>query len=332
MPVRLCRADHAGMFGRHAIRRTGLWGSIAALGLLAACDLFMPVEPVLTPRARPAGLVPATPPPVQATSQQSAELRAFLAQVQSSQLTSGLLRQDGGGPDTPFTAAMLARNFEQIVFFNEYAGPGVRPGSASALRRWDAPVRLGIVFGASVPPSQRTRDTNDVIAYARRLSQATGHPISVSDNPNFLVFFVSEDDRTETLNARAPSLPGVNRTNLAAVRDLPNDAYCAVAAYASGANRSTYTAAVAVIRSENPDLLRLSCIHEELAQGLGLANDSPDARPSIFNDDDEFALLTDHDEHLLGMLYDDRLSPGVGLGEARAVVRQLAQEATQGPA
>ncbi|WP_299046764.1 DUF2927 domain-containing protein [uncultured Tateyamaria sp.] len=291
----------------------------------------MPVEPVLTPRARPAGLVPPTAPPIQATSQQSAELRAFLAQVQSSQLTSGLLRQDGGGPDTPFTADMLARNFEQIVFFNEYAGPGVRPGSASALRRWAAPVRLGVVFGPSVPPSQRARDTNDVIAYARRLAQATGHPISVADTPNFLVFFVSEDDRAETLNANAPALPGVTRSNLAPVRDLPRDAYCAVAAYASGTNQSTYTAAVAVIRSENPDLLRLSCIHEELAQGLGLANDSPDARPSIFNDDDEFALLTDHDEHLLGMLYDPRLSPGIGRAEAKPIVRTLAQEATAGP-
>ncbi|WP_299656330.1 DUF2927 domain-containing protein [uncultured Tateyamaria sp.] len=313
-------------------RRIGLWGGIAALGLVAACDMLMPVEPVLTPRARPAGLVPPPAPRVQPTSQQSAELRAYLAQVQSSQLTSGLLRQDGGGPDTPFSSGMLARNFEQIVFFNEYAGPGVRPGSASALRRWTVPVRIGLEFGASVPPSQRTRDTNDVIAYARRLSQATGHPVSVSSNPNFLVFFVSEDDRTATLNARAPRLSGVNRTNLAPVRDLPTDAYCAVAAYASGTDRSTYTAAVAVIRAENPDLLRLSCIHEEMAQGLGLANDSPDARPSIFNDDDEFALLTDHDEHLLGMLYDDRLRPGIGLTEARPIVRTLAREATnQGP-
>ncbi|WP_299615149.1 DUF2927 domain-containing protein [uncultured Tateyamaria sp.] len=313
-------------------RRIGLWGGIAALGLVAACDMLMPVEPVLTPRARPAGLVPPPAPTVQPTSQQSAELRAYLAQVQSSQLTSGLLRQDGGGPDTPFSSGMLARNFEQIVFFNEYAGPGVRPGSASALRRWTVPVRIGLEFGASVPPSQRTRDTNDVIAYARRLRQATGHPVSVSNNPNFLVFFVSEDDRAATLNARAPRLPGVNRTNLAPVRDLPTDAYCAVAAYASGTDRSTYTAAVAVIRAENPDLLRLSCVHEELAQGLGLANDSPDARPSIFNDDDEFALLTDHDEHLLGMLYDDRLRPGIGLTEARPIVRTLAREATnQGP-
>ena len=46
---------------------------------------------------------------------------------------------------------------------------------------------------------------------------------------------------------------------------------------------------------------------------MGLANDSPDARPSVFNDDEEFAFLTRHDELLLKMLYDPRLRPGMVL-------------------
>lgn len=314
------------MNGTQVLRKAGQLGAIAALGLVAACDLFMPVEPVLTPRGRPAGLGPVAPAP-QPTSEQSAALRSYLTQVQSSQLTQGLLRRDGGGPDTPFTANMLARNFEQIVFFNEYNSTGVRTGVPGELRRWQVPVRIGIEFGASVPPSQRMRDRMDVTRYANRLARATGHPVSVSNNPNFLVYFVNEDERADTITRTAPRLPGVSAANLGAVRNLPDDAYCAVAAYATGSNRSVYTAAVAVIRAENPDLLRLSCIHEELAQGLGLANDSPNARPSIFNDDDEFALLTDHDEALLGMLYDPNLQPGLSLAEARNTVNQLALRA-----
>ena len=47
----------------------------------------------------------------------------------------------------------------------------------------------------------------------------------------------------------------------------------------SAGDSGTYTRAFAVIRAEHPDLLRLSCLHEEIAQGLGLANDSPRARP-----------------------------------------------------
>jgi hypothetical protein len=319
------------MIGARVIRNLGLWGGIAALGLVAACDLFMPVEPVKTPRARPAGLGTALPPPPQATSEQSAALRSYLTQVQSSQLTQGLLRQDGGGPDTPFTAGMLARNFEEIVFFNEYDSRSQRTGVPGELRRWAEPVRIGIVFGASVPPSARMRDRNDVVRYANRLSRATGHPITVGNNPNFLVFFVNEDERDSTVTQIAPRLAGVTAANLGPIRDLPPDVYCAVAAYAAGSDRSIYTAAVAVIRAENPDLLKLSCIHEELAQGLGLANDSPDARPSIFNDDDEFALLTNHDEALLGMLYDPRLTPGMSMAEARPIVGALAEELTGGP-
>lgn len=330
-PRRPFRADPNRMRKVQARKQVGMWVLFAALPLLAACASFAPVDPVLTPQARPPGLGIPAPPPVQATSERSAALRSYLVQVQASQLTSGLLRQDGGGPDTPFTADMLARNFEQIVFFNEFASGGVARGVPGALRRWTSPVRIGVAFGPSVPPSQRARDRADVSAYANRLARATGHPVSTSGPANFLIFFVNEDERAETLKRAATTLPGVTQANLSAVRNLPRDAYCAVAAYASGSDRSTYTAAVAVVRAENPDLLRLSCIHEELAQGLGLANDSPAARPSIFNDDDEFALLTDHDEALLGMLYDARLSPGLSLEQARPQVRQLANERTGGP-
>ncbi|MCP4818328.1 MAG: DUF2927 domain-containing protein, partial [Shimia sp.] len=64
------------------------------------------------------------------------------------------------------------------------------------------------------------------------------------------------------------------------------------------------------------------------AQGLGLPNDDPKARPSIFNDDDEFALLTTHDEMLLHMLYDQRLSAGMTVDEARPIIYILAREQT----
>lgn len=70
----------------------------------------------------------------------------------------------------------------------------------------------------------------------------------------------------------------------------------------------------------------LSCIHEELAQGMGPANDSRTARPSIFNDDEEFAFLTWHDEMLLSILYDRRLRPGMFEAEARPIVLDIARE------
>ncbi len=88
---------------------------------------------------------------------------------------------------------------------------------------------------------------------------------------------------------------------------------------------------MAFVRAEHPDLMRRSCFHEEMAQGMGLANDSPAARPSIFNDDDEFALLTTHDEMLLRMLYNPRLRPGMTPDQARPIASEIAAGLIGGP-
>ncbi len=108
---------------------------------------------------------------------------------------------------------------------------------------------------------------------------------------------------------------------------MPRSDFCLVFASAP-LNTGTYTQAVAVIRAEHPDELRLSCVHEEIAQGLGLPNDSPYARPSIFNDDEEFARLTTQDEMMLAILYDARLQPGMNLEQARAAAAIVAAELT----
>ena len=314
--------------GRH-ILKAGL--GILFLGLAACTEQTPSAPPPQTPVQRPQAPA-AAPKPLpevaRPTSQASAELRSYLNQVQGAQLSQGLLRRDGGGTDTPFTNTMLARNFEQIAFFNEYDSTFTARGGASPLRRWVAPVRMDVIFGAAVPPSQRKSDGADVRSYVNRLARVTGHPVSMSKNPNFIVIIAGEDDRGEALAEAAARMPGISAASLAPLLNLRNDTYCVVAAYAGGAGDNTYTAALAVIRAENPSLLRLSCIHEELAQGLGLANDSPSARPSIFNDDDEFALLTRQDELMLRMLYDPRLRPGMSADEARPTVQTIAAELT----
>jgi len=107
--------------------------------------------------------------------------------------------------------------------------------------------------------------------------------------------------------------------------NAPRSQLCVVVSF-SEAGSLDQTRAIAVIRAEHPDLLRQACIHEEVAQGLGLVNDSEKARPSIFNDDEEFALLTPHDELLLKMLYDPRLKIGMTAAEAAPIARQIARE------
>lgn len=296
---------------------------LAACALAACTDGVMSGQPTTGPSAPAVPAVAALP-----ASTASADLRRYFAQVQAAQLSQGLLRVDGGGPDTPFDAETLARNFEDVVFYNEYASALQGRGGESPLRRWESPVRFGIIFGQNVPPAQRSRDETAVRDYARRLARVSGHPISTMGTPNFVVVFAGEDDRLPALDAAAARVRGVSRESLQPLEELSRDTYCVVAAYASARNASTYSAAVALIRTENPSLLRLACVHEELAQGLGLANDSQTARPSIFNDDDEFALLTNHDELLLKMLYDPRLKPDMSAAQAAPVTRIIARELT----
>ncbi|MEL6317884.1 MAG: DUF2927 domain-containing protein, partial [Pseudomonadota bacterium] len=80
------------------------------------------------------------------------------------------------------------------------------------------------------------------------------------------------------------------------------------------------------LSAEIGGLLRRACIEEEMAQMMGLTQDHPEVRPSIFNDDNEFALLTRHDEELLRLLYDPRLRAGMTRAEAAPIVRRIALE------
>ena len=92
----------------------------------------------------------------------------------------------------------------------------------------------------------------------------------------------------------------------------------------------TITFAFVAVRSDLSETITQSCLEEEIAQVMGLPNDNDAVRPSLFNDDEEFALLTRHDELLLKILYDPRLSPGMTPGEAMPIVRTIARELTGG--
>ncbi len=319
------------------ILRTGIklctWAATcAALLVLSACDATPRRTPF--PQARPAGLAPIGD-TVVPRSAKSIDLERYYVKVQSDLLTRGLLRTDGGGPDTPFDTEDLVRNFENIALYDEYTRGALSPNgrrSSGQLSRWSGPVRINTEFGASVPLDQRTLDKKNVDAYAARLKRITGHSITATPrNANFHVFVAGEDDAPFVQQRLKQLIPTMSTSQLDLFKTLPKSFYCLVIAVSDTGNPFNYTQAVALIRAEHPDLVRLSCIHEEVAQGLGLPNDSPGARPSIFNDDDEFALLTSHDEILLQMLYDPRLKQGMGADEIRPLTQAIAMEKTGQP-
>jgi hypothetical protein len=138
---------------------------------------------------------------------------------------------------------------------------------------------------------------------------------------------MSTDDSDQLVGHIRKIVPNPSRATLALFRNPSRATHCFVWAQPGDAP-GTYDSAIILLRAEHPHLGRQSCIHEEMTQGLGLIKDSPTARPSIFNDDEEFAFLTTHDEMLLKMLYDPRLSPGMSFDQARPIAAQIAAELT----
>ena len=122
--------------------------TVLSMAGIAGCDLLKSPGMRLSDPPNLAAIAPAAPP-----SAQSAALRAYYAKVQSGLLEQGLLRTDSGTRDAPFTDRILAENFIKIAAFDEYTstanGP-VQSQSPSTIRRWQTPVRIGLIFGASV--------------------------------------------------------------------------------------------------------------------------------------------------------------------------------------
>ncbi len=249
------------------------------------------------------------------------------AEVTGAVQAAGGMRTERAPADAPFGAEDLARNFERIVFFTEFALENdalIPRETETRLLKWETPIRYRLMGDAVT-----LDDVDAYAALARRLSAATGLSIARAapdEDDNLLVLILSRAARRQAAEfleeANAPSRAGL-------LYRLRGDDYsipCA-ASVSTGVNGSAITQAIILIKAETSGLLRESCAHEEFAQALGPGNDFDGARPSIFNDDQEFALLTEHDELILRVLYDPRLKPGMrraeGMPIARAIIAEL---------
>ena len=325
--------------GHRGVRRGCRWRpgrlvAAVALAALGACDLVNPPEAAVPQRS--AALQVAAPPEPRSSADEMVpggeSLKTFYASVETQLVASGRMRRDIAPVDAPYTVDDLVRDFERVALFDEYTdvdGRFVHMEAPALLRRWDRPVRVAVMTGASTSPEDSARDRANVAAFTRRLSQLTGVDMAMSNGAdvNFLVLFMTSEERiafAEQVSARYPSFaPAV----MSALRDTPLDTFCTAYAFSKPENPSVYSAVIVLIRAEHPPLTRLSCVNEEMAQAMGLPNDSPDARPSLFNDSLEFALLTEHDAILLRMLYDPRLRPGMTADEVRPLLPAIARDA-----
>lgn len=319
--------DPRAMFGSCVctLRPAG-WLVAAALLALTACNGKLPVEN--PPPPRQANILPDEP----EVGDGGNNLVKFYAEVERELTASGRMRREVAPADAPYTIDDLVRDFERIALYDEYVDVGgrlVRSETPATLRRWARPVRVGVMTGPSLPEAEASRDRANVAAFSRRLARLTGQDMRMGsgENINFLVLFMNESERTVFARQVSERYPEFAPAVVGALSDIAVDTFCTAYAFDDPNNRSAYSAVMILIRAEHPPLTRLSCVQEEMAQAMGLPNDSPEARPSLFNDDLEFALLTEHDEVLLRMLYDPRLRPGMKANEVRRLLPDIARDA-----
>lgn len=242
-------------------------------------------------------------------------------------VAQGRLRTDRDPSDARYTNATLAKNFELIAFNLEASVNRGRPLKVG-LARWAEPIRWYV----AAPPSEALAVKAEVQDFMTRVAGVTGLDIAEADEEqlNLLVLQMGPGNYETVKRA----FDGPDTAHVAAdVEDFrTNDSLvCAGVVYrrpeAEGAlTRNTIRFAMVFLRAGYSKAMRRSCIEEEIAQSLGLQNDHPSVRPSIFNDDEEFALLTSHDELLLRILYDQRLKSGMRPKEAMPLVAAIIED------
>ena len=261
---------------------------------------------------------------------QETKLGKYYSLLEERKTSLGLLRQDGGGADTPFDVDDIVEAFEQLAFYNEYdidKNKLLPNSNAVSLAKWKSNTNISVRFGGSVDEKQKDKDLKEINGLISNLSKITNHKIKISQqNVNMYVVVAKQKEIKDLISEIGLKRPEFDPKRIPIITLLPKDIHCMAMTSMSSEPNSAISSALVIIRSELPTIMRKACIHEEIAQSLGLTNDSHFARPSIFNDDDEFATLTKFDEILLQILYDNRLYPGISEKEASQLVRQIANE------
>ena len=259
-----------------------------------------------------------------------AKLIKYYSRLEERKISLGLLRQDGGGTDTPFDVDDIIEAFEQVAFYNEYdiSGDKLLPNSkAVKLAKWKSNINISVRFGNSVNKKQKDNDLLEINELIGILSQVTNHNIKISQqNINMYVVIANQKEIKDLISEIGLLQPEFDPQRIPIITQLPRDIHCMAMTSMNVQANSGISSSLVIIRNELPHIMRKACIHEEIAQSLGLTNDSHLARPSVFNDDDEFATLTKFDEILLQILYDHRLNSGISKREASQLVRQIANE------
>lgn len=236
-------------------------------------------------------------------------------------ISKGHLRLDTAPVDAPYDVTGLAKSFREVTFSYEFHFDGgriVNQRLEKPLKRWKGQIRYKLAGDAVT-----REDVQEVAALTGRIGDLTGLSFVRTDGAHdMLISIATPRGRDEVSRELAERNMPEYRQRYDIWRETPGW-LCGVTLSASRKDPGQLVFAHIFIGSEITGLLRKACLQEEITQSLGLTNDSDRARPSIFNDDQEFAVVTEHDELLLKLLYDPRLRTGMSAEEAMPIAHQI---------
>ena len=219
----------------------------------------------------------------------------------------------------PLTVEKYVKYFDEIVFRNEYASTR----SSHILRKWPGPV-IKFKIGGLKKPAEKYRK---VIARHSKALSRFGAPKFVEIDGN------APGEDVIFMFARTNSMKKAGRLLVKDETVLRNMAKGSCYFLSFHMPSGNLIKAMIVVNSEFPESVIRHCLLEEMAQSLGLPNDSPYVSPSLFNDNEQRQDLSQIDKVLVRTLYDKRMKAGMhreaALKMAHRVISRLMGKAAK---
>lgn len=202
---------------------------------------------------------------------------------------------DSRANDSNPNAERLVFGFLKTVFGTE-EDKGWWFSGANRVKKYTVPVRF-YIYNRSAR-DRRGKAAQFVQSLSSHIPGISSRLADTPGNANFHLFIVDRKDFRQTVIRDA----GLTETAL-------RNAECLVHIWFG---RNGISESRAVIVSDGGEALFNRCLVEEVLQGLGPINDSPDLPESVFNDYSSHNGLTSFDRSLLQMLYHPAIKPGMG--------------------
>ncbi|CAB9545105.1 Tellurite resistance protein (telA) [uncultured Gammaproteobacteria bacterium] len=199
----------------------------------------------------------------------------------------------------------IKKAFFEIAYKNEY-----RKG-ASNLRRWKKRIQYKVEY-FELPEDFKMAE-NLIDEHFKDLSDITALPIVKSDHySNFKII----------LTKRSYYKEAIEKYTSTTIKNIDTQSNCLL--FIKHRHYELFDATV-IIPADHAMRYGLlpACIVEELAQAMGLPNDSDWVNPSVANDKSVLDLLTGLDYLMLRILYDKRLRIGMSVKQSIPIVDKI---------